>query len=146
MATFDDFEDIDAWQKARELTRMLYHESSHGAIAKDFGLKAQLRKSAVSIMSNIAEGFERSSPAQFIYFLKVAKGSAGELRSQLVVAHDVGFVDTCVYDQLRGRTIEISRMINGLIGYLQRRSKPPPGNNFITSQLLNFTTYVAQCF
>ena len=81
MATFQKFEDIEAWQRARELTREIYTASNENPFSKDFGLRDQVRKTSVSIMSNIAEGFERDGTKEFIQFLSVAKGSSGELRS-----------------------------------------------------------------
>ena len=88
MASFKTFEEIDAWQKSRELTKQIYTLTSSGAFGRDYGLKDQIRRSAVSIMSNIAEGFERSGTGEFTQFLAIAKGSAGEVRSQLYVALD----------------------------------------------------------
>ncbi len=86
MATFKSFEDIEAWQKARELTNRVYDASDKGAFARDFGLRDQIRRACVSILSNIAEGFERSGTGEFVQFLSSAKGSAGEVRAQLYVA------------------------------------------------------------
>src|ERR1044071_8834864 len=88
MSTFQSFEDIEAWQKARELTRRVYEVSEVGAFARDFGLRDQIRRASVSALSNIAEGFERSGTGEFIQFLSAAKGSAGEVRAQLYVALD----------------------------------------------------------
>ena len=76
MATFQTFEDIEAWQKARELTKEVYRISKHGSFLKDFGLRDQIRRASVSVMSNIAEGFERDGSGEFSQFLSVAKGSA----------------------------------------------------------------------
>jgi len=96
MAGFQRFEEIEAWQMARELTRMVYAQSGKGEFKSDFALRDQIRKAAVSIMSNIAEGFERVSPREFAYHVGVAKGSAGEVRAQLYVALDQGYVnDRC---------------------------------------------------
>jgi four helix bundle protein len=81
VATFQTFEEIAAWQKARELTRQIYTVSHRGIFSKDFGLRDQIRRASVSIMSNIAEGFERSGTGEFTHFLAIAKGSAGEVRS-----------------------------------------------------------------
>ncbi len=86
MATIKHFEDIDAWKKARKLTAAVYAHSNTGRFSKDFGLREQMRKAAVSIMSNIAEGFERGGRSEFIQFLAIAKGSAGEVEAQLYVA------------------------------------------------------------
>ena len=122
MATFQKFEDIEAWQRARELTREIYTASNENPFSKDFGLRDQVRKTSVSIMSNIAEGFERDGTKEFIQFLSVAKGSSGELRSQLYVALDQGYLEEERFDRLLGIVLETSRMIGGLINYL-RKSK-----------------------
>jgi four helix bundle protein len=88
MATFKTFEQIDGWQKSRELTKQVYSLTAKGGFARDYGPKDQMRRACVSVMSNIAEEFERSGTREFIQFLATAKGSAGEVRSQLCVALD----------------------------------------------------------
>ena len=120
MATFKKFEDINAWQQARELTREIYTVTSQGTFSKDFGLKDQIRRASVSIMSNIAEGFERSGTAEFSQFLATAKGSAGEVRSQLYVAFDQGYLSKEGFEALSSNATQISRMISGLMSYLRR--------------------------
>ncbi len=87
------FEDFIAWQKARILTSKIYRVTEEGAFARDFGLKAQMRWAAVSIKSNIAEGFERGRPAEFQQFLLIAKASFAELRSQIYLAFDAGHLN-----------------------------------------------------
>ena len=86
----EEFEDLIAWRKARELTREVYRVTRQGKLAKDYGLSRQIQRAAVSIMSNIAEGFERGNPREFHQFLSVAKASCAEVRSQLYVALDAG--------------------------------------------------------
>ncbi len=81
MATIERYEDIQGWQRAREMTNFVYAVTKHRAFARDFALKNQIRKAAVSVMSNIAEGFERGGRAEFIQFLSIAKSSAGEVQS-----------------------------------------------------------------
>ncbi len=120
MATFKTFEDITAWQKARELTREIYKATGLGIFSKDFGLKDQIRRASVSIMSNIAEGFERSGTGEFVQFLATAKGSSGEVRSQLYVALDQGYISNATFKQLSGNATQISRMISGLMSYLRK--------------------------
>ena len=93
MSSFQRFEDIEAWQKARELTKAIYAMSNDGQFARDFGLRDQIRRASVSIMSNIAEGFERTGDAEFRHFRSMAKGSVGEVRAQLYVALDTGLID-----------------------------------------------------
>jgi len=92
MATAKRFEELKVWQKAKELTNLVYKYSSDGIFACDFGLRDQMRRAAVSIMSNIAEGFESQTQAMFIKNLAYAKGSAGELRAQLYIANDQGYI------------------------------------------------------
>ena len=120
MATFKKFEDITAWQQARELTREIYTVTSQGTFSKDFGLKDQIRRASVSIMSNIAEGFERSGTAEFSQFLATAKGSAGEVRSQLYVAFDQNYLSKEGFEALASSVTQISSMISGLMSYLRR--------------------------
>src|SRR4030095_5956818 len=88
MATFKKFEEIECWKRARELTRRVYEITNRPAFARDFGLKDQIRRASVSVMSNIAEGYDRSGTAEFVHFLATAKGSAAEVRCQLYVAAD----------------------------------------------------------
>lgn len=88
MSAFQRFEEIEAWQKARELTKVIYAVSNDGQFARDFGLRDQMRRASVSIMSNIAEGFGRGGNKEFIQFLSIAKGSASEVQAQLYVALD----------------------------------------------------------
>ena len=120
MATFKTFEDIEACQRSRVLAKSIYKVTSQGTFARDFGLRDQIRKASVSIMSNIAEGFERSGTKEFIQFLATAKGSAGEVRAQLYVALDQGYVEQSIFDDLSQSVIKISRMLNGLITCLSR--------------------------
>ncbi len=95
MATFKKFEDIEAWQRSRALTREVYSVTAEGTFAKDYGLKDQIRRASVSIMSNIAEGFERSGSKEFAQFLATAKGSAGEV---LYVALDQRYITLTVFN------------------------------------------------
>lgn len=118
MSRIECFEDIEAWQKARELTKAIYAMSNDGQFARDFGLRDQIRRASVSIMSNIAEGFERGSNKEFIQFLYIAKGSAGEVRAQLFVALDQIYINQVIFDRLAKDASDISRMISGLINYL----------------------------
>jgi len=108
------FEDLIAWQKARELTRRIYEITRAGEFAKDFRLSSQIQSAAVSIMSNIAEGFERSGLGEFHQFLSTAKASCAELRSQLYVTLDVGYIDERTFEDLRLQAEEVGRIIGGL--------------------------------
>ncbi len=120
MATFRSFEDLKVWQTARKLTFEIYKASSLGPFSKDFGLHDQIRRSSVSVMSNIAEGFERDGTREFVQFLAIAKGSVGEVRSQLYVAEDQGYLNKETLDSLFGLAIQTSRMIRGLMNYLRK--------------------------
>jgi four helix bundle protein len=119
MATFQNFEDIGAWQKSRELTREIYRVSKQGPFSKDFGLRDQIRRASTSIMSNIAEGFERSGTGEFSQFLAISKGSAGEVKSQLYVAIDQEYIDKKTFDRLCTSASEVSKMVGGLMTYLR---------------------------
>lgn len=125
MSAFSTFEEIECWQKARELTREVYLHSKKGAFAKDFGLCDQIRRASVSILSNIAEGFERGGKVEFARFLTIAKGSAGEVRAQLYVAHDQSYIDEPTFQNLYAIASETGAMINGLINYLRRSAGKP---------------------
>jgi len=118
--TIRRFEDLEAWQKARDLVRILYAETTDGPFARDFVLRDQARRSAVSIMANVAEGFERDGNKEFQQFLSMAKGSCGELRSHLYVALDQKYVDAQQHEDLLNRALEISRLIAGLIRYIRQ--------------------------
>jgi four helix bundle protein len=119
MATFKKFEEIECWKKSRELTRRVYKVSTKPAFAKDFGLKDQIRRAAVSVMSNIAEGHDRSGTGEFIQFLAQAKGSAAEVRCQLYVALDQAYISELEFGELSDIATETSRMIGGLLTYLR---------------------------
>ena len=118
MATIERFEDIKAWQAARDLVSVVYRVSGRGKFEKDFGLRDQIRRASVSVMSNIAEGFERGSDKEFCRFLYIAKGSAGEVRSHLFVALDSGYLASDEFDDLRARAEEVAKALSGFITYL----------------------------
>jgi four helix bundle protein len=118
---FERFEDLIAWQKARILTRQVYQVTAQGTFAKDFGLRDQIRRAAVSTMSNIAEGFERGKPSEFHQFLCIAKGSCAELRSQLYVAFDVCHLDQLRFEQLLALAVEVGKIVGGLRVAVEKR-------------------------
>jgi four helix bundle protein len=107
----ENFEDLRVWQRGIELTKQIYLTTSQGELSKDFGLKNQLRRAAVSVPTNIAEGFERRSRKEYVNFLNIAKGSAGEIRSLLRVAIEVGYLEEKTYLQLYSQAKELSRML-----------------------------------
>ena len=117
----EKFEDFIAWQKARTLTREIYKITSLPAFSRDFGLKDQIRRSAVSIMSNIAEGFERGRASEFHQFLSIAKGSCAELRSQLYVALDVEYVEPSYFRRLMAAATEVGQLVGGLRASVEKR-------------------------
>ena len=107
----DNFEDLRVWQKGIELVKQIYFLTAAEKLSKDFGLRDQLQRSAVSVPTNIAEGFERSSRKEYIRFLLIAKGSAGEVRSLLRVALELNFIDQVRYNDLRASLLELSRSL-----------------------------------
>lgn len=113
------FEDIEAWQAGRDLTRAIYRATKTKAFRRDFGLVDQIRRAAVSITSNIAEGFERGGDKEFLHALSVAKGSCGEVRSQLYVALDEEYITTGEFETLSSQALATSRLLAGFIRYLQ---------------------------
>ena len=115
------FEDLIAWQKARELTKEIYAVTNSGRFQKDFGLRNQIQRAGVSIMSNIAEGFDRASRAEFHQFLVVAKGSCAEVRSHLYIAKDVGYLSPDQFSRLKDLTEEVSQIIGGLRSAVQKQ-------------------------
>jgi len=120
MSGIRSFEDIVAWQSARELVRGIYKATSSGDFGKDYGLREQVRRAAVSVISNIAEGFERGGNKEFIQFLYLAKGSCGEVRTQLYIAWDLDYLTEDRFHRLREMTVKTSEIIWGLIRYLRQ--------------------------
>ena len=121
MGKVERFEDLVAWKRARELTKQIYFLTNKGPFSKDFGLRDQIRRASVSIMSNLAEGFERGGRAEFHQFVVIAKGSCAEVRSQLYVALDVGYISQQQFDELCNLAIEVSRILGGLRSALQKQ-------------------------
>lgn len=116
------FENLECWKKSVELAARIYQITQRGGFEKDYGLKDQIRRASVSISSNIAEGKERQSIAEFIRFLYIAKGSSGELRTQLLIANRIGYLGQEEFDNLNQQTLETSKMIAGLIKSLRKNS------------------------
>jgi four helix bundle protein len=114
MSKIERFEDLIAWQKARELTSKIYQITNIGEFARDFGLRDQIRRASVSMMSNIAEGFERFNPNEFHHFLSISKASCGEVRSQLYIASDINYVTKEQFFELKTKCEELSKIIGGL--------------------------------
>jgi four helix bundle protein len=114
------FEDLEIWKEARRLTSEIYRLTSRPKFAKDFSLRDQIQSAAVSVMSNIAEGFERAGNQEFTQFLYIAKGSCGEVRSQLYVAIDQAYISANESQELLNSFKRLSGMITNLINYLKR--------------------------
>jgi len=110
--TIKSFEDITAWKKAKAIAVQIYDQFD---MNKDFGFKDQIQRCAVSVMNNIAEGFERQSDKDFKRFLYIAKGSCGELRSMLSLGRELGYISEENFDSLYADTVELSRMLSGFI-------------------------------
>lgn len=121
MATIMRFEDIEAWQTARELTGLVYELTRKGEFARDFGLSNQMQRSSVSIMSNIAEGFESRTQSLFNDYLGRAKASAGELRAQVYIAKDINYLDQLQFSQLFELCDKCSRQISRFMQYLEHQ-------------------------
>ncbi|MEO8356128.1 MAG: four helix bundle protein [Chloroflexota bacterium] len=119
MSTITRFEDIEAWKTARELTRMVYALTEQGKFAKDFGLKNQIQRAFVSVMSNIAEGFESRTQAQFLEYLGRSKASAGEVRCQLYIAIDLTYLTQEEFRQVFDLADKSSRQIARFMDYLE---------------------------
>jgi len=128
MATIKRFEEIRAWQEARELSCLVYQKTRLSPFAKDFGLKDQLQRAAVSVASNIAEGFARNGNKEFAKFLWIAKGSAAEVQSQLYTAKDIGYITDVdfkqVYDKAESCIVLIYRFLKSL------RASPLSGERY----------------
>jgi four helix bundle protein len=120
MATISSFEEIESWKKARQFASEIYRITGSGPFARDFGLRDQIRRAAVSIVSNIAEGFERGGDNEFLQFLSLSKGSCGEVRAQLYLALDQGYISQSDFEMLSQAAIEISQLISGLMKYLRK--------------------------
>ncbi len=112
MAKYQRFEDIIAWQKAKELTVRIYKALGN---CRDYGFRDQLQRAAVSVMNNIAEGFERQTEKEFKQYLYIAKGSSGEVRSMLILSRELGYLEEKEVTEFIGLSEEISRILTGII-------------------------------
>jgi four helix bundle protein len=124
----EKFEDLLAWAKARALTRAVYLVSKQGDFGKDYGLSNQMQRAAVSVMSNIAEGFERRSLGEFHQFLTIAKASCAELRSQLYVALDCDYLSQSRFEELRSQSDEVARIVSGLRTAVEKKKLEQAAN------------------
>lgn len=123
MGKFNSFEEIMSWKKARIFNKRIYEITENVVFKKDFDLVRQIRRASISISSNIAEGFERNTDKEFIYFLYVAKASAGEVKSQLYLALDLNYISKNEFDELYLNISDISKLLSGFIKYLNDSQK-----------------------
>src|SRR6266849_3101464 len=123
MATVQRFEDLHVWQEARSLVNEVYKVTKQRAFIRDYALRDQITRAAISSMSNIAEGFERGSRKEFIQFLNIAKASNGEVRSQLYVALDQEYIDQKMFDQMCEAALTLSKRLSKFIDYLESYPK-----------------------
>ena len=120
MTSIKNFEELKAWQKARELAGCVYELTRKEKFSRDFGLRDQVQRAASSVMHNIAEGFESGSDPEFVRFLKMARRSAGEVQSQLYLALDVGYISEEDRQGAHILATEVKRLINGMMTYLRK--------------------------
>ena len=120
MTVFKRFEDLDVWVAAKDASVMIYKITENESLRKDFGLKDQIRRASISIISNIAEGFERNGNKEFIQFLSIAKGSAGEVRAQLYIIKELEFINEEEFTLLNEKVTQVSKMLSGFINYLKQ--------------------------
>lgn len=125
MAGVTRFEDLFAWQRARSLSSAVYEMTRDGSAGRDFRYVGQIRAAAVSVMSNVAEGFERESGPQFIQFLQIARASAGEVWSLLYVALDLGYVTEASFARLHAQCLDVTRLVTALRNSISRRLSEP---------------------
>ncbi len=121
MTLITTFEEMFSWKKARELNKIIYEKTSQPEFQRDFELKNQIRSSSISTMSNIAEGFERDNLKEFRYFMRIAKGSNGEARSQIYTAYDIGYLDEEAYKNCIKLTTDIGNLIGAFIESLNKK-------------------------
>lgn len=136
MALIKSFEELDVWKFARQTNKRIYTITSASTFRNDMDLIRQMRRSSLSIVSNIAEGFERASHREFRYFLNIAKASAGELRAQLFVAFDLEYISQSTFDELYKQLIIIAKLINSLRTYLETSLK---SNKSVKEPQANYT-------
>ena len=120
MGKFERFEDIESWKLAREAMNLVYGATRGELFCRDFALCNQIRRAAISILSNIAERFERNGNREFLQFLSISKGSRGEVRAQLYVALDQKYLDDATFEKISEKLVATSKLISGLMRYLQQ--------------------------
>ncbi len=126
MSAFTRFEDIEVWQEGRQLIKSIYRITRLSRFSQDRALRSQLRRAACSITANIAEGYERGSNAEFIYFLSISKGSAGEIRSLIYTALDEAYIEQEDFDEIYNKTTAVIKRISALMSYLRKSKRKGP--------------------
>jgi four helix bundle protein len=143
MPTVKRFEDLHVWQSARELVKMVYEDTRQSDFSRDFGLRDQIQRAAISVMSNIAEGFSTGSDAEFVRFLGIARRSNSEVQSQTYVALDLEYIPQERFQNLYEKANHIERQLNSLISYLAKSrhasiKEPASEYTIISSNLTDF--------
>lgn len=133
------FEELRVWRTARFLSNKVYALTSEGEFENDWALKDQIRRAAISVMSNIAEGFESRTRPQFIDFLGIAKASAGEVRSQLYLARDQGYLDDSEFEELSDAADKVSRQLFQLLRHLKQHDGPDRVHEFPEEYIVRST-------
>jgi len=144
MTLVTSFEEMFSWKKARELNKIIYEKTSKPEFQRDFELKNQIRSSSLSTMSNIAEGFERDNLKEFRYFMRIAKGSNGETRSQIYTAFDVGYLDEEVFKNCIKLTTDIGNLIGAFIESLNKKIAKAETQSALKNQNNSDTTLVTR--
>ena len=119
------FEDIEVWQLARILVKGIFTLTTSESVRKNYCIVDQIQRAALSVMNNVSEGFERQSNKEFVYFLKIAKGSVGEVRSMLYVLLDLNFIDDSQFQAYHNQSLAISKSLSGFISYLKNNTIKP---------------------
>ena len=120
---FKKFEELPIWKLALKITKVIYDLTAKEKFSKDFSLKDQIRRAVISISSNIVEGFEKNNTNEFIRYLKIAKGSVGEVRNQLYIALSINYITKKEFEETNKMLEDLANQVGGLIGYLQKRRK-----------------------
>jgi four helix bundle protein len=122
MAVYKNFEDLPIWKEAKDSAVQIYRITEEEKLKRDFGLSAQIRRAVLSVSSNIAEGFDRSSRKEFIKYLYIAKSSVSEVRSQLLICKELGYLENGISEELLGKTTSLTRQIGALVSFLKKRN------------------------
>lgn len=132
MSKIEKFEDLIAWQKSKSFAVKIYSATDEGKFAKDFGLRDQIRSASISIVSNIAEGFERKGNKEFLQFLFISLGSVAEVKTQLIISFELNYISKEKFEELNELIIEIQKIIKGLVSYMKESDLK--GSKFMSSK------------